>query len=86
MKEEQEDPGHSPILHEAIHEVVENQIRDGDPKETKETLHRLMNLGYSRHDAINKIGTVVLEDIFHILKNKEEFNEERFVNKLLALK
>jgi methanogenic corrinoid protein MtbC1 len=82
--EEEEDS--SPILHEVIHEVVENQIRDGDPKETKETLERLMDQGYSRHEAIHKIGTVVVEEIYTVLKRKEKFNEERYVKKLLALR
>ncbi|MHA1489193.1 MAG: hypothetical protein ACTSRI_06025 [Promethearchaeota archaeon] len=44
-----------------------------------------MNLGYSRQDAIEKIGTVVTEEIYDVLKNKEKFNEKRFVRKLLAL-
>lgn len=85
MKEDK-DFGYNPHLHEAISEVVENQIRDGDPKETKETLNRLMNLGYSRHEAIHNIGAVVAEEIYYTLKNCEEFNIKRFVKGLLALK
>ena len=85
MKKEK-DIGYNPILHKIIHDVIENQIREGKPKETKETLDRLMNLGYSRHDAIHKIGTVVIDDIYNILKNEQEFNEEQFAKKLLALK
>ena len=85
MKEDK-DFGYSPRLHKAIHKVVENQIREGNPKETKETLNRLMNLGYSRHEAIHKIGAVVAEEIYYTMKNCEEFNEKRFVKGLLALK
>ncbi|MEA2054075.1 MAG: DUF1841 family protein [Candidatus Thermoplasmatota archaeon] len=85
MKEDK-NVGYSPHLHEAIHEVVEKQIRDSNPEETKETLNRLMDLGYSRHEAIHKIAGVVVEEIYHVLRNKEEFNEKRFVKKLLALK
>jgi len=64
------DLGYNPQLHKMIHEVVENQIREGNPKETKETLDRLMNLGYSRHDAIHKIGAIVIDDIHNVLKDK----------------
>ena len=76
----------NPILQEKILEIVENQIKDNNPKQTRETLNRLINLGYSRQDAIQKIGTIVAEEIYDILKDKENFNEKRFVKKLLALK
>jgi hypothetical protein len=85
-QKDDEEVDSSPILHEVIHEVVENQIRDGNPKETKETLERLLNQGYSRHEALHKIGTVVAEEIYNVLKRKEKFNEERYVKKLLALR
>lgn len=78
--------GHHPILNDIIYGIVENQIRDNNPKETKETLNRLMNLGYNRHDAIQKIGSVVTEEIYDVLKKSEDFNENRFVRKLLSLK
>lgn len=62
---------YSSILHNAIHEVIENQIRNGDPKETKQTLERLMKMGYNRHESIHKIGTVLIEEMFYILKKKQ---------------
>jgi len=77
---------HRPILNDIIYGIVENQIRDNNPKETKETLNRLMNLGYNRLDAIQKIGSVVTEEIYDVLKKGEDFNENRFVRKLLDLK
>jgi hypothetical protein len=46
----------------------------------------LRNLGYNKQDAIQKIGTIVTEEIYDVLKNKEKFNEKRFIRKLLALK
>jgi len=77
---------YNPYLHDAIYEIVENQIREGKPKETKETLDRLMNLGYTRHDAIHKIGVAVVDNIYNVLKKKQEFNEKGFAKKLQALK
>jgi len=37
----------NPYLKEAFLEVVENQLRDNDPPETKETLTRLIAAGHS---------------------------------------
>ena len=39
MKKEK-DLEYNQNLHKIIHEVIENQIREGKPKETKETLNR----------------------------------------------
>jgi len=83
---ENEEIGYNPILHEQIHNVVENQIKMNKPKETKQTLERLMNIGYSRHEAIHKIGTVVVKEIFDVEKNKEPYNEMRYVKRLSELK
>ena len=80
------DLGYNFYLYDTIHEIVENQIREGEPKETKETLDRLMSLGNTRHEAIHKIGAVVLDNIYSVLKKKQEFNKKEFAQKLLALK
>ncbi len=85
-KEKNKDDEYNVYLHDAIQGVVENQIREGKPKETQETLKRLMDLGYSRHDAIHKIGEVIVGDIYDVLKHKQEFDEKGFIKKLQALK
>jgi len=36
----EKDSNYNPILQAKILEIVENQIRDNNPKETKETLNR----------------------------------------------
>ncbi len=76
----------NPVLHEQIHKVVEDQIKMNNPKETRETLDRLMSLGHKRHDAIHKIGTVVVKEIFDVEKNNEPFNEARYAKGLSELK
>lgn len=73
-------------LKSAILEVVENQIRDNNPPETRETLMKLIKRGVSREEAIRKIAVVVVEKIYEMMKNKEVFNRERFVDKLKKLK
>ena len=66
-------------------EVVDNQIRDNDPPETRETFNRLISQGLSKEDAKMYIGQVVCFEIWDILKNKKVFNKERFVRNLKKL-
>ncbi len=76
---------HNPHLKAAFMEVVENQIRDGDPPETRETLARLTAQGISDEDARIYIGQAVCVEVWDILKNKKEFNMERFLSNLKNL-
>ena len=85
-KEKNKDGGYNVYLHDAIQRVIENQVQEGKPKETQETLERLMDLGYSRHEALHKIGEAIAEDIYDVLKNKQGFDEKGFIKKLQALK
>ena len=75
----------NPHLQRAILEVVENQLRDGTPPETRSTLERLMADGRSREEAVKLIGCVVSTEIFDVLKNQEPYNETRYVAALRAL-
>ncbi len=80
------DTDFNPVLHEQIHDIVENQIKDNDSKETRKTMDRLIKSGYDRHDAIHMIGGAVVNEIYKIMKFKEKFNEERFVKNLRKVK
>ena len=75
----------NPYLKMAFMEVVENQIRDNDPPETRETLERLKSEGISEEDAKLYIGQAVCIEVWNILKNKKEFNRDRFVRNLKNL-
>ena len=68
----------NPHLKAAIVEVVENQIRDGDPPETRQTLERLLSAGYSRKQAIEMIGSAVMEEIWAILHDHKPFDRVCF--------
>ena len=68
-----------------ILEVVENQIRDNDPPETRQTLRRLIKEGFSREEAMELIGAVVVNEIYNVLKQEENFNRKRFVAALRQL-
>lgn len=69
----------NPVLKQAILEVVDNQIENLDPPETKQTYDRLAAEGYSDADARRLIGCVVSAEIFDVLKQQRPFNRERFV-------
>jgi len=68
-----------------ILEVVENQIRDSDPPETRKTLKRLIKEGFSREEAVELIAAVVVTEIYNVSKQNETFNRKRFVAALRQL-
>jgi hypothetical protein len=74
-----------PLLKAAFMEVVENQIRDDDPPETRATLKRLTSQGVSDDDARIFIGQAVCVEVWGIMRNKKEFNLERFLCNLKNL-
>ena len=73
------------VLREAIFEVVENQMRDGTPPQTKTTYDRLIAAGHSRLETMKLIGCAVTVEIFDVMKENKPYNEERYVAALEAL-
>lgn len=65
-------------LKKTILEVVDNQLKANDPPCTKDTYEKLIDAGYSKSEAKDKIGAVVLTEIYDILKEGQPFDEERF--------
>jgi len=76
----------NPILESLVLEVVENQLRDNDPQETKETFDRLVAKGYSEQKAKEMIGTVVAEETWEVFNQQRVFDKEKFVRNLAKLK
>ena len=75
----------NPYLRAAIMEVIENQLRNNVPPQTRQTFRRLIEAGYSEEEAKRLIGCVVSAEIFDVLKKNEPFNLERFVKALNKL-
>jgi len=75
----------NPHLKAAFMEVVENQLRDGDPPEAREALERLMSEGIPEDDARIYIGQAVCIEVWNILRNKKEFDMQRYVRNLQNL-
>lgn len=78
-------PEYNPVLQAAINEVVDNQLRDDKPPETRQTLERLIAEGRSREEARRLIRTVVASEIFEVLKHKQPYDQARFVAALRRL-
>lgn len=66
-------------------EVVENQLRNNDPPQTRQTYDRLIESGHPEKEAKRLIGCVVSAEIFDVLKKNEPFNLDRFVKGLNKL-
>lgn len=78
-------------LHSTIHTIVENQIAMGNEYPVEKTLHRLVQEGLDRHDAIHAIGSVLVKYIWEVgagANTSEDFSKEYFeeVNQLTAQK
>ena len=65
-------------LKKALLEVVDNQLRDGDPACTKEAFARLEELGCSSSRAKEIIAIAVSDEIFAIMKYQQEHDERRY--------
>lgn len=75
----------NPHLKELLMDVVDNQIRNDDPPETRQTFNSLISQGISEEDAKIHIGQAVCVEIWDIMRNRKEFNKERFVRNLKRL-
>jgi hypothetical protein len=75
----------NPRIKQAVLEIVENQLAENDPEITRQTLDRLMKLSYSREEAVEKIATVVVAEIFEVLQQERTFDIKSFTKALKAL-
>jgi hypothetical protein len=64
--------------------VVENQLRDNNPPETRQTLERLMASWIDKHEALRLIACVVATEIFGVLKEQRPYDRESYVERLTA--
>ena len=74
-----------PKFKTAILEVVNTQLKSGDPPETRQTFNRLIGEGISEEDAKIYIGQAIVVEIFNILKHGEPFNLGRYRKNLSRL-
>ena len=73
------------IVRAAMLQVVDNQLRDGEPPETRQTLERLMAEGHSEAEARQLIAAVVSSEIFGVLKYQRPYDQANYVAALQRL-
>lgn len=69
-------------LKKTILELVDNQLKSNDPPCTKDVYEKLLDSGYSKSEAKDKIGSVALTEIYDILKVGKSFDEARYQKSL----
>jgi hypothetical protein len=76
---------YNPMLQAALYDVLDNQLREGDPPETRATLARLLGEGVEEREARRLIGCVIAAEIFAVMKSEKSFDRDRFVARLETL-
>ena len=85
MNDEVTDDENRQQMRAMIMGVIENQLRDQDPPETKETYDRLIADGHSDQEARNLIGTALSSEIVEISTHKKDHSQERYIQWLRKL-
>ena len=76
----------NPRLQKLVFEVIENQIRDNDPPETKARWDRVKSAGYSELHIEKMIGGVFVQHLYHVMKDLVPMDTEKYVQDLKRLK
>ncbi len=58
--------------------IIERQLRDGEPPETRQTYERLRNEGYPERTALRMIGAALVDEINHMMGARRTFDREHF--------
>lgn len=72
-------------LKAAYLEVVENQLRENDPPETRQTFERLCGEGFTEKNAKILIASVIAYETYEDVRSSSPFNHARFVKHLSLL-
>jgi len=75
----------NPRLHLAVHELIANQLWEGNPPEVWATALRLRELGYERHDILHMLGSVALEQLWDMVCEGRPYDRDRYVVALAGL-
>ena len=69
-------------LKKLILEIVDNQLRNNDPPVARKAYGKLVEAGYSAHEAKEKIGAVVIEEIYDVMKENQLYDEKKYAQAL----
>ena len=70
---------------EMIFEVVENQLKQNDPPETRKTYDRLRKEGFDDFVTKQMIGQCVAIELFNLMKHGKAFDNEQYIKNLSKL-
>ena len=79
------DEEESLVVHAALTEAVENQIRDNEPAVTASTLSRLLGEGYSRDAAIDLITLALAAEVWQVKTFNRKFDLQHYTTLLESL-
>jgi hypothetical protein len=74
-----------PQLTAAILEIVDTQLRDGVPPETRQTLERLVQSGHTPEGARQLIAHAAAAEIVAVMARGEAYSQARFIAALHRL-
>ena len=74
----------NPALHISAHQIVWNQI-DGALPAAREVYEVLQAQGLEAHEVVHRIGAVLMEEVYAVLKQQRLYDEAKYVRKLQAL-
>jgi hypothetical protein len=73
------------MIREQIFDIINNQIRDNNPPETKQTFDRLLKQGFDDFETRQLIAQCLAIELFNVMKHGRPYNNERYIKNLLAL-
>ncbi|REJ96627.1 MAG: hypothetical protein DWQ34_03630 [Planctomycetota bacterium] len=73
------------IIRTHLFEIINIQMRSGEPPETKQTYDRLISDGHPQEEVMKMLACVVMSEIFGALKNKQPYDHQRYTAALRAL-
>lgn len=78
--------GMNPVMHVLVHAVLEAQLEEDDPPDTRETLETLVRIGFTRHRALHVLGRAVMHEIYGVLHDLEPYDDARYRGRLGLLR
>ncbi|MBW0093014.1 DUF1841 family protein [Pseudonocardia sp. KRD-184] len=77
--------GVNPRLHLAMHEIVANQLWDGDPPGVWPAAQRLLATGADRHDVLHALADVATRHVHAALTRQQPFDTAAYADDLAEL-
>ena len=72
-------------IRQQIFEIINSQLKDNNPPETKATYDRLRKQGFDDFVTKQLIGQCIAVELFEIIKFAKPFNNERYIKNLIQL-